>query len=139
MTMKWLLALSLGLALSASSAFAQDHTRPACSGRYDTVRTDAIKPGKLEEFLKAVRDHQAWYTARGRKDRIMVGRIVDRDHGGFSETTAYSFHIDDDPAELPHDASWNAFVAEYKDSSQITSEALICMAPAPEPDGAPAH
>lgn len=141
MTTKWLLALSVGMAVSASSAFAQDSRLPACSGRYEMVRTDAIKPGKLGEFLQAVHDHQAWYTAHGFKDRILVGRILSPDHGadGFSQSIALTIHTDATSAQTPHDASWDAYVAEYRDSSDVMSGVVVCVAPPPEPNGAPAH
>jgi hypothetical protein len=138
MTTKWLLALSLGMAAAASSAFAQDRTPPACSGRYEIVRTDAIRSGKLDEFLKAVHDHQAWYSAHGFKDQVLVGRIVSPDHGpdGFSRSVALTIHTDVTATHMPPhepDAGWDAYVAEYTDSSDVMASALVCVAPAPEP------
>jgi hypothetical protein len=143
MTTKWLLAVSLGMAVSASSAFAQDSAPPACSGNYEIIRTDTIKPGKLDEFLKAVHDHQAWYTAHGFKDRVLVGRIWSPDHGadGFSGATAMTIHTDMTSTQMPRDrdAGWDAYVAEYRDSSDVAATAIVCVAPAPGPGGAAAH
>jgi len=116
----------------ATAAFAAP---PACAGRYEYVRTDAIKPGKMDLFLKAVHDHQAWYAAHGMPDHIRLGRVVDPQTGAISQTTAVTAHTDDQSGgAAPHkadDAAWNAYVQEYKDSSTVTNAALICFTAAP--------
>jgi hypothetical protein len=115
---------------SASAAMAQP---PACRGAYEIVRNSVVKPGKMELFLKAVRDHQAWYTAHGLKDRIIVGRVLapDADSSGFSSSLAMTIHTDlsqmAPPAHAPDDAAWTGYVAEYKGSSDLTNTAVVCL------------
>jgi hypothetical protein len=133
--MKLTALLSVGMALGASSAFAQGPTPPPCSGHYEIIRSDTIKPGKLDEFLKAVHDHQAWYAAHGFQDHILVGRILAPGGGpdGFSETIALTIHTDIASIQAPRDrdAAWDAYVAEYNDSSDVTNQAIVCVASVP--------
>jgi hypothetical protein len=108
---------------------------PACPGRYEYVRTDTIKPGKMDLFLKAVHDHQAWYAAHGLPDHILLGRVIDPKTGMVSDTTALTIHTDDKSeggaTHAANDAAWNAYVKAYQDSSTVTNAALICVTPAP--------
>jgi hypothetical protein len=123
------LALVLVGAVAASAASAQ--SLPPCSGKYELVRTDTIKPGKLDEFKEAVRDNQAWYKAHGMKDRVLLGQVVNMQGGSaaFADDTALTIHTDIDPngPDPAHDAAYGAFVAKYKDSSTITNTMMLCV------------
>jgi hypothetical protein len=134
--MKYLLAvLSIGLSGWGAKAAAQ---APSCSGNYEVVRTSTVKPGKMDLFLKAAQDHQDWYRAHGMKDRIIVGRVFsqDADSAGFSSSLAMTVHTDlsqmGPPAHAPDDAAWNHYVAEYKESSDLTNTAVVCLESAPK-------
>jgi hypothetical protein len=124
-----------GLAAFTSAAMAEP---PACGGSYEVVRNSTIKPGKMALFLKAVHDHQTWYADHGLKDRILVGRILshDADSGGFSSSSAMTIHTDlsqmAPPAHAPDDAAWNAYVEEYKASSDLTNTSVVCMEAPPK-------
>ncbi len=129
--MKYVLVIaSIGLSACASAAMAQ---APTCNGAYEVVRNSVVKPGKMDLFLKAVQDHQAWYTAHGLKDRIIVGRVLahDADSSGFSSSSAMTVHTDlsqmAPPAHAPDDAAWNRYIAEYRESSDLTNTAVVCM------------
>src|SRR5215469_12552687 len=58
----------------ATAASAQ--SMPECKGQFEVIRMDQIKPGKMDEFRKAVSDHQAWYKAHGATDKILLGQII---------------------------------------------------------------
>ena len=131
--MKTLILASLALGGLAAPAWAQAQAAkvPACHGSYEIVRTSTIKPGKMDLFLKAVRDHQAWYVAHGKRDRIMVGRVLTHeDASGLSPTTAMTFHTDmstlGPPPHAADDTAWNAYVAEYQASADLTDMKPIC-------------
>ncbi len=129
-----LMTAAIGLTLWGSAAAAEP---PACRGAYEIVRTSTIKPGKMQIFLKAVHDHQAWYLSHGLKDHILLGRVLarDADASGFSASTAMTVHTDlsqmAPPAQSANDAAWNAYVAEYRDSSDLVSTVIVCLEPAP--------
>jgi hypothetical protein len=122
--------VAIGLCAGASAAMAQ---APTCNGAYEVVRNIVVKPGKKELFLKAVQDHQAWYTAHGLKDRIILGRVLahDADSSGFSSSLAMTVHTDlsqmAPPAHAPDDAAWNRYIAEYKESSDVTNMTVVCL------------
>jgi len=127
-----------GLTGLATATLAQPSTQPpACGGAYEVVRLSTIKPGKMQLFLKAVHDHQAWYADHGLKDHILVGRILstEADASGFSPTSALTVHTDlsqmAPPAHAPDDAAWNAYTAEYKASSDVTTMDVVCLEPSP--------
>ncbi len=126
-------AAFLASTIMATSAFAAEP--PPCAGKYEYVRTDAIKPGQMALFLKAVHDHQAWYASHGLPDKIRLGRVVDPQTGAVSETQAVTAHTDGQgEGAAPHsanDAAWNAYVQEYKASSTVTNAALVCFTAAP--------
>ncbi|HUO93557.1 MAG TPA: hypothetical protein VMU22_11570 [Rhizomicrobium sp.] len=116
----------LGL-VAATAASAQ--SIPGCKGSFEVIRMDSIKPGKMDAFKKAVADHQAWYRAHGANDRIILGRIVTPGAApAYAEDQAMTIHVETPNAKEPeHDAGWTAFVAEYKDSSTITSQTMACL------------
>lgn len=118
--------------LGAAGARAQDAA--ACPGGYQIIRTSTVKPGQLDTFLKAARDQQAWYTAKGLPDRILVGRVMERQPGApMSATTVMTIHTgmpDLSGAPQAGDAGWDAFVAEYRQSADMADERFVCVSPA---------
>lgn len=131
-------ALSGLAALAAPVAAATAPPPPRCDGSYELIRSSTVKPGRINLFLKAVRDHQAWYAAHGMKDRILVGRVLgpDADASGFSPTVALTIHTDlaelQAPAHAADDAAWNAYIAEYRDSSDLIDTKVVCREAAPD-------
>ena len=120
----------IAAALTIAPAFAQG--LPTCDGDYSVVRVSTVKPGKMQAFLKAVADHKQWYRSHGIKDNIIVAsRVVERDSDThalrYSETEIVTLHIHTPADEGQHDAAWDAFVAEYRDASDIKSEYRTCM------------
>jgi hypothetical protein len=128
--MKYPVLALLGV-VAASAASAQ--ALLPCSGGYEIIRTDTINPGKFDEFKDAVRGNQAWYTAHGMKDKVLLGQVVNMQgpngSATFATDTALTVHTGIDPnADDPaHDAAYGAFVAKYKDSSTIKSTAMVCV------------
>ena len=122
---------TLALLVTAVATAASAQSMPACKGHFEIIRTDAIKPGKLDEFKKAVADHQAWYKAHGLSDRILLAQIIKEDISGtlaFAQDQAITVHVLGPMAATPPpDDAWNAFLAEYKDSSSITNTTNVCV------------
>jgi hypothetical protein len=116
--------------LQAPHALAQNG-RPACDGDYTVVRFSAIKPGKMQAFMQAVADHKNWYRSHGFKDNVIVAsRVFDPDDKTgtkYSEIEVVTLHVRPPAAEGKHDAAWDAYVKEYRDSSDIRSEYRTCM------------
>jgi hypothetical protein len=114
-----------GVVATAASA----QSMPECKGQFEVIRMDSIKPGKMEEFKKAVADHQAWYKARGASDKIILGRIIIKGAApAYAPDQAITIHVETPGSEEgAHDAAWSAFVAEYNDSSTITSTTIACL------------
>jgi hypothetical protein len=132
--MRAALFLTALVALQATSALAQPPA-PACDGDITIVRVSEIKPGAMQLFMTAVAAHKAWYRANGVNDNEIVSpRVLNRDEktGAMtdSDKEVVSFHIRP-PADsrIPKrgDAAWNAYVKQYRDSSDIKSEYVICM------------
>lgn len=104
-----------------------------CAGSINIVRISDIKPGKMDEFLKAAAAQQAWYKNAGLSDTIGVLRILDRDAstGNYttSDTQAITTHLQaaGGPKTPAHDAAWDAFVAMFSDSSTIKTQYMTCV------------
>lgn len=116
--------------LAAAPARAQ--TNPPCDGNVTVVRVSIIKPGQMNLFLQAVAAHKAWYRSHGFQDNIIVaGRVMNRDDAGkvtYSDTEIVSLHVN--PPAVPRaqfDAAWDAYVKQYRDSSDIKSDYRTCM------------
>lgn len=125
-----LLTLCGAMAL-ASAAAAQ--TAPACAGTWQVIRLSKVKAGKMDLFMRAMKDQQAWYSAKGLPDRITYGAVVSR--GGDASpdmvVTVHDKAAADGPSQA-NDAKWDAFVAEFRDSSDIVSGGPSCMVDAPK-------
>ena len=124
------LALMLGALGASGSAFAAD----ACAaGGVTIVRISKITPtGSMAGFEKAVADHAKWYADHGLKDVIVAAPILKYDAASKSLVKVgdqeMTFHMHSTPVPMDkHDAAWNAYVAEYRANSDITSETMACM------------
>jgi hypothetical protein len=120
------------LMLMSASALAVDF--PECKGgAYQVIRLDEIKDGKWDLFVKAVKDHAAWYAANGRPDKIELGRLLEKNAVtgalSYSQKQALTIHsVMEKPEEpKPTDAAWAAFVQEYRDSSEIKKTVVACV------------
>jgi hypothetical protein len=126
--MRSLLLLAAAL-FSAAPVLAQP-----CDGDMTVVRVNTIKPGKLDTFLAAVAAHKAWYRANRITDNeLFTVRILVRDPATRayknSDTEVMTLHVRPPFDRLPNrgDAAWNAYVQQYKESSELKSEYLTCM------------
>jgi hypothetical protein len=118
-------------AFQASPALAQNG-QLACDGDIAVVRVSTIKPGAMQGFMAAVAAHKAWYRSHGFKDNIIVAsRVIQTDeHGGamkYSDTEVISYHIRPPDSTGTHDAAWDAYVKQYRDTSDIKTTYLTCM------------
>ena len=131
--MRIAIVLAAFAALQVPSALAQ--SMPACNGDVDLVRVSTIKPGAMQGFMAAVAAHKAWYRSHGFNDNIIVAaRVMVRDEKtkafNYSETEVVSQHIrppGPDQTAAKRDAAWDAYVKQYRDTSDLKSEYTTCM------------
>jgi hypothetical protein len=114
--------------------FAVAQSTPACDGDIAIVRVSAVKPGAIQGFLSAVAAHRAWYRNHGLKDNVIVAsRIMLLDaHTGamnYSDSEVITYHVrPPSPQKTPeHDAAWDAYVKQYRDTSDIKTEYFTCL------------
>jgi hypothetical protein len=109
---------------------------PACAGDIVTVRRIEIKPpATLEQYLKTMDVHRAWYRRHGFKNNeIFAARIVVTDPStgktSYSTSELIAYHIR--PPYGPntttvHDPAWIAFHKTYDEISSIKEQYQICM------------
>ena len=122
------------LALSLTSAFAQNAS-PTCDGDIAVVRVSAIKPGHLNDFMAAVAAHKSWYRSHGFTDNVIVAsRVLLRDQQTgatkYSDAEVVTYHVRPPGGKetaAKKDAGWDAYVKQYRDSSDIKNEYLTCL------------
>jgi hypothetical protein len=127
-----MMAAALGAVALAGGAEAQQQPSPgalACGGKTVTIRYGKVKPGQLALFRKAVADHQAWYTAHGSKTSVKLVRVARGGAGGgaYDDTVAMTIVTYDSAPQPAHDAAYNAFVKEYRDSQTVSEEHRGCL------------
>ena len=121
------------LTLLATAATAQAPTGPlgglSCSGKAVTIRYGTIKPGKAALFKKAVADHQAWYRAHGNGTTVETVRVTTRSGTKliFDDGAALTIVTYDPKPQPAHDAAYDAFVGEYRDSQDLKEEHRGCL------------
>jgi hypothetical protein len=126
--------LAVLAAFQVQSAFPQN-ARPACDGDIAIVRVSAIKPGAMSGFMAAVAAHKAWYRDNGFTNNVIVtSRIILRDEKTgamrYSDAEVISYHIRPPGTEqtaAKKNAAWDAYVKQYRDTSDIKSEYMTCM------------
>src|ERR1022692_1680943 len=120
--MRTAFALAILAVLQLPSAFAQS-APPACNGDYAIVRVSTIKPGAMPAFMAAVAAHKAWYRDHGFKDNVIVAsRVIltdEKTHAmKYSDTEVVTYHIRPPGGpQVKRDAAWDAYVKQYRDSS----------------------
>lgn len=126
---------AIGITLVAGGATAQPQPATnalgglSCAGKMVTVRYGVIKPGQMALYRKAVADHQAWYASHGNKTTVAFIQVATAKSGKptYDDGAAMSI-VTYDPAPQPaHDAAYDAFVKEYRDSSTVSEEHRGCM------------
>lgn len=121
-------------ALQIPAALAQSGL-PACKGDIAVVRVSTIKPGAMEGFMAAVAAHKAWYRDHGFKDNVIVAsKVMVEDESThtikYSDTEVVTYHIrppGSAQTQAKKDAGWDAYVKQYRDTSDIKSEYMTCM------------
>jgi len=117
--------------LSTTPAFAAD---VCSSGNVSIVRVSKLLPnGTLAGFSKAVADHAQWYASHGYKDKIISAPVLvyDKTTNALVQSPDQIMTFHNHAGSVPkdkHDAAWDAYVAEYRANSTITSETIVCMA-----------
>lgn len=130
------LALALAVAaLAVPSLSAQQSPaagmQSACKhGEVTRVRHSKIKAGAtMAEFEAAAAAHRAWYTSRGYKLTMVLAPVLHYQGGvpSVAKDEVMSFASGDNVPRDKQDAAWNAFVAKYRASSDLTFEQVVCM------------
>jgi hypothetical protein len=125
-------AAATAAALIAAAPMAA-HAAAACApADVAKVRMSKIAPGgSMAGLAKAVADHQRWYRTHGYADTIVLAPVLAFDAASrtlvAAPDQAMTFHFGG--PEVPRekrDAAWDAYVAEYRANSQVTSETIIC-------------
>ena len=132
--MRVALALAALAVLQVSPALAQN-APPACNGDIAIVRVSTIKPGAMPGFMAAVAAHKAWYRSHGYNDDVIVAsRViqVDEKTGAmkYSDTEVVTYHVRPPGGKETapkQDTAWDAYVKQYRDTSDIKSSYLTCM------------
>jgi len=120
--------------LQVPAAFAQNGL-PKCDGDYAMVRVSTIKPGAMQGFMAAVAAHKAWYRSHGFSDNIIVAsRVIsinDKTKAmAYSDTEVITYHVRPPggaQTQPKRDAAWDAYVKQYRDTSDMKSEYFTCM------------
>jgi hypothetical protein len=129
--MKAILAGACLTALLALPATAAD----VCSkGQIAVVRVSTLKsPASRPAFDKAVTDQIAWYRSHGvTTNKIVTAEVIDMSMGAPMVSTKDVMTIHYDPPAAMNkqpavDDGYKAFVKEFRDSSDITTEKLVCL------------
>jgi hypothetical protein len=130
-------AASVGLsAFGAGPALAQAEPADLCkNGQIVAVRVSRIvEGGSRTGFDKAVADQLAWYRSHGfAANRLVTADVIVQDPRtkawSVSSTEVMSLHINP-PAigAIKTDATWNAFVSEFKANAVVDAERTACLA-----------
>jgi hypothetical protein len=132
--------MRIGVLLAALAAFQlpwafAQNAPAACDGDIAIVRIAAIKPGRMQSYMAAVAAHKAWYRSHGFKDNVIVAsRVILRDDKTgamkYTDTEVVTYHIrppGSAETQSKRDASWDAYVKQYRDTSDIKNEYVTCM------------
>jgi len=104
-----------------------------CNGQLATIRTSTVRPGKWDEFARAVAAHDSWYAHHGGGAKVTLARVVHRNPrngaSGYADGEAVTITVFRDAAgrALQHDRGWDDFVSAYAASSQVAHEARVCL------------
>jgi len=104
-----------------------------CNGKLATIRTSTVRPGKWDEFARAVAAHDSWYAHHGGGAKVTLARVVHRNpRSGASdyadgEAVTITVFRDAKGSAPQHDRGWDDFVSAYATSSQVANEARVCL------------
>lgn len=133
--MRHLIAATAALVLAGPAAAATTPPDLCKGGQISVVRISTLKsPAARAQFDKATRAQAQWYRSHGfKKNRLFFGSVMTQDPAtkewSVSQTEVFSLHTDaPGPAtDKKKDAAYDAFVADYRASSDITTEKLVCL------------
>jgi hypothetical protein len=133
-SMRTVLSLAALAVLTLSLTFAQN-APPACAGDLTIVRISTIKPGAMQGYLAAVAAHKAWYRSHGFNDNVIVAsRVIQTDERTgamkYSDREVVTYHVRPPGTAQTNpkrDAAWDAYVKQYRDTSEIKNEYVTCM------------
>ncbi len=85
--------------------------------------------------MAAVAAHKAWYRSHGFNNNVIVAsRVIVHDEKtktfSYSDAEVVTHHVrPPGPSQVgpKHDAAWDAYVKQYRDTSDIKSEYTTCM------------
>jgi hypothetical protein len=98
---------------------------PCGDAQMVTSRVSKLTPkGTAAGLAAALAAHKAWYAKAGLKDMFTMGPVLVGDKPSTSEFASLHVH---GAAPGKHDAAWDAYVAQYRANSTITSEATYCL------------
>jgi len=104
-----------------------------CNGQLATIRTSTVRPGKWDEFARAVAAHDSWYAHHGGSAKVTLARVIHRNpRSGASdyadgEAVTITVFRDANGSVPQHDRGWDDFVSAYAASSQVAKEARVCL------------
>lgn len=133
MNMRILLAVVTASSLLGSGAVAATPPDLCKGGQVSVLRISKLKSGDAKaQFDKAEKSQVAWYRSHGfSKNRVLVGAVMVQDkttkEWTVSPSEIVSLHTDAPGPAAKHDAAYDAFVADYRAASDITTEMLVCL------------
>ena len=118
-----------------SSSGMQRAPLPACDGVYSIIRVVELKPSAtVDQYMAALKAHQAWYKAHKYDDVIFATRVIDLASGKYSDTSLLTRHYFTPKSPYPtKDAAWDAFVKQYTDVSDLKESFYTCVPAAHAP------
>jgi hypothetical protein len=127
-------AAAVAATVAATPALAADPAQGLCKGQLVMVRTSKLKtPDARPVFEKAAKDNEAWYRTHGlTANQQIAGTVLVMDPAthtlSVSPDTVATVHVNPPGPSAPApDAAWNAFVDEYRASSDLETQTLICL------------
>lgn len=126
-------AVTLSLAAAGQAVAAATPDELCVGGQLVSVRVNSLKGAdKGAAYDKAARDHLGWYRSHGYKDnKLMVGPVVVRNaDGSWSNSPTERVSVHTNAPGVPRDkrdAGWDAYVAQYRDTSDIAAEKYACL------------
>lgn len=128
----FIIAVFPAISAAAQTAPAAPAPYPACDGDIAIVRVSQIKPGAMAGFMKAIEAHKAWYRSHGYMNNEIYGaKVIAQDPATktrkYSDAEVMTFHVRPPNLTGKPDAAWDAYVKQYRDTSDIKSETTVCM------------
>lgn len=128
-------ALALAATALATPALAAKSPEELCKGgQLANVRINTLKsPESRATYEKAAKDHIGWYRKRGQTaNRLLTGPVLlyDRATGEWSPSPSEIASVHLQSPGVPsaqRDAEWDAYVAAYRASSDLTVDKFVCL------------